>query len=338
MVTPRRTSNDSNRRPGLLAGASPSVMTEGLLTVLSTVVAMALVSITLLYIRYGQGLELIIARVAETGRHLPRLRQGDSLAGHPCTIMTDSRTRNQVTRPSHSGALRCETLFLDAGGVLVWPNWWRIADTLRAHSLEVSAEALAAADPQVRHELDLSTGMTALGDHRRGSRFFELLLARAGVAEPLSGGAHDALAVLRDYHATENLWEYVPDFVPPALAELRRKGLRLVVVSNANGTLLRAFTRLGLAPLVDVILDSAEFGVEKPDRRLFDTALERSGARRATTVHVGDLYTIDVVGARNAGLTGVLVDQAGLYPDADCPRIASIAELPGLVKLGGEGR
>jgi HAD superfamily hydrolase (TIGR01549 family) len=207
-----------------------------------------------------------------------------------------------------------------------------MADVLRAHGIAVAAESLAAADPHVRKTLDSSQELTVPADQKRGSRYFELLLAGAGVALPLSDGGRAALAGLRDYHASENLWEYVPDFVPPALEELRRQGLRLVVVSNANGTLLRAFARLGLAPLVDVIVDSAEFGVEKPDRRLFDAALDRSGASRATTVHVGDFYTIDVAGARNAGLRSVLVDQADLYPAIDCPRIRSIAELPAMIR------
>jgi putative hydrolase of the HAD superfamily len=237
-----------------------------------------------------------------------------------------------------------DTLFLDAGGVLVWPNWWRIARVLRDngvhnHGVEVSADSLAAADPVARKQLDTPREVTALQvDQQRGSRYFELLLAHSGVELPLSQGAQAALADLRQYHATENLWEYVPDFVPPTLIALRGMGLKLVVVSNANGTVVRKFHRVGLAPLVDLILDSAEVGFEKPDRRLFDVALERSGASRSTTIHVGDFYNIDVVGARNAGLRAILVDQAGLYADADadCPRIASIAELPGMVRVRDE--
>ena len=57
---------------------------------------------------------------------------------------------------------------------------------------------------------------------------------------------------------------------------------------------------------------------------------ERSHSR---ALHVGDIYHIDVAGARAAGLTPVLVDEAGLYADADCHRIRSIAELPPLLSL-----
>ena len=44
-------------------------------------------------------------------------------------------------------------------------------------------------------------------------------------------------------------------------------------------------------------------------------------------MHVGDLYHVDVVGARSAGLQAVLLDAAGLYTDVDCPRIQALADL-----------
>jgi putative hydrolase of the HAD superfamily len=115
--------------------------------------------------------------------------------------------------------------------------------------------------------------------------------------------------------------------VPAALARLRRAGLRLAVVSNANGTVVALFRRLGLLDAFDAVLDSAVEGVEKPDPRLFRLALERVGGEAATTVHVGDMYEVDVVGGRAAGLRPVLVDSDGLYPEADCPRVRSLADL-----------
>jgi putative hydrolase of the HAD superfamily len=83
------------------------------------------------------------------------------------------------------------------------------------------------------------------------------------------------------------------------------------------------------------VLDSQVEKVEKPDPRFFEIALERSGARPETTIHVGDLYEVDVRGARAAGITPVLLDAAGLYPDADCTRVHSLPELVELVSNGG---
>jgi HAD superfamily hydrolase (TIGR01549 family) len=220
-----------------------------------------------------------------------------------------------------------ETVFLDAGGVLVWPNWNRVADALRAHGIDVDPAALFAADAPARYALDEAH---VRSDQQRAYSFFELALAEAGV--PLSPVTEAALADVRAYHHSENLWEIVPDFVVPALRRLREAKYKLVVVSNANGRLHHLFDRLGLTPHFDVIVDSHVEGVEKPDRRLFEAALARSASSPETTVHVGDFYNVDVAGARGAGLTPVLVDEAGLHAGADCARIRSIAELPALLE------
>jgi len=218
-----------------------------------------------------------------------------------------------------------ETVFLDAGGVLIYPNWWRVSSALAKYGVEVSPKALIAADPRARRELDDMGVVGGTTDASRGWLFFDLVLSHAGIAR--SDQTAEALADLHEYHRASNLWEYVPSNVAPALEALRARGLRLVVVSNANGTLLAHMQRLGLTTRVDVILDSQDEGVEKPDPRFFEIALARSGARKQTTIHVGDLYYVDVIGARNAGLRGVLLDEADLRPDADCPRVRSLDEL-----------
>ena len=222
-----------------------------------------------------------------------------------------------------------ETVFLDAGGVLVFPNWVRISDALARHGVAVGADALAAADPRARRQLDRSGTINATNDAGRGWLYFNLVLGEAGIA--LGPATDAALAELHEYHRRTNLWEFLPADVVPALRALRAAGLNLVVVSNANGTLRAKFDRLGLTEHVDCILDSCEFGVEKPDPALFEIAMEKSGAVAETTVHVGDLYHVDVRGARAAGVRAVLFDAAGLYDEVDCLRVRSLAELVELV-------
>jgi putative hydrolase of the HAD superfamily len=218
-----------------------------------------------------------------------------------------------------------ETLFLDAGGVLINPNWTRVAEHLAAHGVTVAPAALAAADPHARRELDTPENLRASSDVRERWVFMELVLNRAGL--PLTDRTAAALRELRDYHDRQNLWESIPDEVPEALRRLRALGLRLAVVSNANGTVRALFDRVGLRPLVDLVLDSWEEKVEKPDPRFFELALARMKARAETTVHVGDLYEADVRGARAAGIEPVLLDRAGLYPDVDCRRVTSLHAL-----------
>jgi HAD superfamily hydrolase (TIGR01549 family) len=225
-----------------------------------------------------------------------------------------------------------QTVFLDAGGVLVYPNWTRISDALAARGIHVEPGALARAEPFAKKQIDERQTIATTNDAGRGWLYFNLIFERAGV--PPDPRVEEALAELHAYHQSTNLWELVPATVEPALAALRRRGLKLTVVSNANGKLRVLFERLALATCVDCLLDSHDEGVEKPDPRFFEIALERSGARRETTIHVGDLYQVDVVGARAAGLRGVLLDEAGLYPDVDCPRVRTLPELVDQISRG----
>jgi putative hydrolase of the HAD superfamily len=225
-----------------------------------------------------------------------------------------------------------ETVFLDAGGVLVYPNWTRISRALAERGVRVDPDTLARAEPFAKKQIDDRTTISSTTDAGRGWLYFNLIFERAGV--PLTAAVEEALAELHAYHQTSNLWELVPTSVVPSLTALRQRGLKLTVVSNANGKLRLLFDRLRLAGCVDCLLDSHDEGVEKPDPRYFEIALARSGASRETTIHVGDLYHVDVVGARNAGLRGVLLDEAGLYPNVDCPRVSSLSELVDQISAG----
>jgi len=121
-----------------------------------------------------------------------------------------------------------------------------------------------------------------------------------------------------------------PD-APPALRELRARGLRLVVVSNWDVSLHERLAETGLTGLVDGAVASAELGHAKPDRAIFEHALALAGAAPEEALHAGDSPDADVRGALAAGLRAVLVarDGAAAAP-AGVPVVRSLAELPGL--------
>jgi HAD superfamily hydrolase (TIGR01549 family) len=218
---------------------------------------------------------------------------------------------------------------LDAGGVLVFPNFERISDTFLRHGVRVAPEALREADPYGRRAVDTAERVASTNDADRGSLHFRVMFEHAGV--PPDAPIHRVLDELWAYHSEHNLWEYVPADVEPALQQLEAAGITLAIGSNANGVIHRVFERRGLRRYFSVICDSCVEGVEKPDPRFFDILVSRAGGRRETTLHVGDLYHVDVAGARSAGLQAMLLDPHGLYEGFDVPRIRKLSEIAAYV-------
>ena len=137
-----------------------------------------------------------------------------------------------------------------------------------------------------------------------------------------------------DLRTTEpfGLWSVAIPEAPAVLEGLRRRGLRLAVVSNSNGTVAEILHAVGLAPYFDAILDSAVVGFEKPDPRIFRHAADALGVRAEEAVHVGDLYSVDILGARSAGCRAILLDPAGAWPPTDCPKAADLAAAARLIE------
>jgi putative hydrolase of the HAD superfamily len=142
---------------------------------------------------------------------------------------------------------------------------------------------------------------------------------------------------LRAYHDSENLWEDLIAGTEAALTELGSR-YRLGVISNANGTVKKVFARIGIARFFEVIVDSAEVGIEKPDVRVFELALTGMNVRADEAAYVGDVFKIDVLGAHAAGMRAVLIDPHGFHADKPCPRVTSLRELsPMLFARAGVG-
>jgi FMN phosphatase YigB (HAD superfamily) len=70
----------------------------------------------------------------------------------------------------------------------------------------------------------------------------------------------------------------------------------------------------------------------KPEPGLFEHAVKLANVTAREAVYVGDNYFADVVGARRAGLTPVLVDPRGVFPEADCITIKTFDELGAILK------
>ena len=217
-------------------------------------------------------------------------------------------------------------IYFDAGNTLVYVNLGFVSEALARRGVSVSTAALWSAEHRVRVELDDPGVVKATNDIGRWNLYFEKILALTGVGEV----AADVLREMRAYHSKSNLWEVVPPEVRTSLDALRGR-FRMSVISNANGTVRDKLERVGLAGYFETILDSHEEGVEKPDPAIFRRAMERTGAAPSESLYVGDMYHIDVVGARAAGMEAVLLDPAGHHAGKDVRRLPTIAGLPDLI-------
>jgi putative hydrolase of the HAD superfamily len=119
----------------------------------------------------------------------------------------------------------------------------------------------------------------------------------------------------------------------PALAALRAAGLRLAIVSNWDCSLRGILGELGLAGAVDAIIVSAEAGVPKPDAAIFLAALDELRRGPAEAVFVGDSLETDVLGARAAGLRGLLLERNGATAGPGTDDVERVFSLHDVVEL-----
>jgi putative hydrolase of the HAD superfamily len=115
--------------------------------------------------------------------------------------------------------------------------------------------------------------------------------------------------------------------VVPTLGAARACGARLVVVSNWDISLHDLLAGLGIAPLLDGIVTSAQQGASKPDPAIFVRALEVAGVEPAEAIHVGDSLEEDVAGARAASIEPVLIRRDGSPGPPGTRTITSLSEL-----------
>ena len=230
---------------------------------------------------------------------------------------------------------RLRAVLLDAGGTLIHPDHGWILERLAEEGVEATVVDYKAARRRADAVVEDILGSDDPGtDQTRIRTWFATILLSAGLPEDRLGAvARD----IRERHEQAALWVRPVPGTRPMLQSLRAAGLRLAVISNADGRVADYLVRAGLADLFEFILDSAIEGVEKPDPEIFRRALDRLEVDPDEAVYVGDTWAVDVVGARRAGIEPIyLAEPDGNPPPGEvATTIASILDLPHVLGLAG---
>jgi len=229
--------------------------------------------------------------------------------------------------------VKIRAIFFDAGNTLIHMDYDAIAAALAREGVAAAAGDVQRAEWRARVRLDASFHPGASTEHpSTGERYLAFVLDELGVRNAATVAALTAWR--RTYNLPNGLWTVLEPDAEAALALARRSGLTTAVISNSNGTIAEILDTLGLGPHLDFVIDSSKVGVEKPDPRIFHMALERAQLRPEQAAYIGDLYSIDVLGARAAGLHAVLMDPGRCWPPRDCRTAQSVLGAVGLLLDG----
>lgn len=227
--------------------------------------------------------------------------------------------------PLASPGRKIKGLTLDMGWTLAYPDpslWETFSRICTEVGHPVTAEACEASVGELaiaaqRHAVAKLDGRRTFTDSDEEFKQGFRLMARRVFQE---AGIEDLDGALfrRFFHLFNDFerWSVYPDVVP-FLGRAREAGVRVALISNAGTGLAEHLRVLGLDRWLDHVTISASEGIRKPDRRIYERTLEAIGVAAGDALHVGDFYLEDVLGPRQVGLPGVLIDRRphSLFPN-----------------------
>lgn len=130
----------------------------------------------------------------------------------------------------------------------------------------------------------------------------------------------------REVYSNESqMWNVFSD-VLPTINTLRSRGIKAGIISNWDHSLHQVLKVLGLNDKFDFVIASLEFGFEKPAVEIFEEALRLSNENASVSLHVGDSWEDDVIGAKNAGFEWLHLDR-NMPTDLNMKRVQSLCDL-----------
>jgi FMN phosphatase YigB (HAD superfamily) len=213
-----------------------------------------------------------------------------------------------------------KTIFFDIGNTLLFPSRSIILASIYKRGVIPTLEQWQAIERATKQKFDDIVQHGGPADHGFWFLFYTQLLQQRGIQD-------DALrdSLVKATRVSAN-W---CDMRPGTRESLERIGKRypLAVISNADGKLAAVLERCGIAHFFASVIDSGVVGCEKPDSAIFQAALRSMNAAPEQSLYVGDVYSVDYLGATRAGMQAMLFDVSGAYRGNGLPRVESLEEL-----------
>lgn len=233
---------------------------------------------------------------------------------------------------------RPTAVLLDVGGVFLLPDRSRIRQALDQVGHAVIDDA---AIDRAHYQATRVFPMDLEGDEDLRHYWDRYLQTYSRSLEVPDGLIDQAVGHLRNEYVSGGLWTEIIDGSSRGLEELVATGVPVGIVSNSNGTIEERLASLevlqvGSGPGVEVrcVVDSGAVGIEKPDPRIFDYALEQLDMRPEGMWYVGDTPAFDIVGANRAGLRPILMDPFDVNGDFSVSCVGSLSEVARMIESG----
>ena len=218
-------------------------------------------------------------------------------------------------------------VFFDVGNTLLFPDRAHILAPLDPLKVTASQAHWHEIERATKNKFDDLIERDGLVDHGFWFMFYSQLLETLGLQDT---AIRDSLVAATRISAN---WCDIRPGTREALERIRQT-YRLGVISNADGRIDRVLERCGIADCFQSITDSGVVGCEKPNPAIFQAALASIAADAGHSLYVGDVYSVDYLGATRAGMKAILFDVAGAYRGRNLPRVESLEQLEALLEGG----
>jgi len=213
-----------------------------------------------------------------------------------------------------------KAIFFDVGNTLLFPDWSIILTPLYERNVVPTLEQWHAVERATKKEFDTMLERDGHADHSYWYLFYSHLLDDLRIKDD---AIRDSLVGATRVSVN---WGHPRPGTRDVLQRLARR-CRLGVVSNADGNIAAVLHRAGIADCFETITDSGLVGCEKPHPAIFEAALRSLGVAAGESLYVGDVHSVDYLGATGVGMQAILFDVAGAYRQDGLPRVASLEEL-----------